>query len=94
MFNRPGVKWILAGLALLGLFLSSEGSRSYWKRKKYLRNLEQELADLKTSNDNLSREIGRLKSDPKAIEKIARTDLGLIKPGEMEYRFVVDRSSK
>ena len=92
--GRPGIKWIVVGLACLGLFLSSEGSRSYWKRKRYLKHLEQKLADLKTSNEKLSQEVSRLKSDPRAIEQIARNDLGLIKPGEIEYRFVVDRSSQ
>ncbi len=94
MLKRPGIKWLLIGLVLLGLFFSSEGSRSYWKRKKYLKNLTHQLSELKTSNDNLTREIGRLKTDPRAIEKIARSELGLIKPGEVEYRFVVERSSK
>ena len=90
---RPGLKWTLIGLGLLGLYLSSDGSRSYWKRKRTLKHLDRKLADLKESNDNLSLEISRLKSDPRAIEKIARNDLGLIRPGEVEYRFVVDRSS-
>ena len=94
MFREPGVKWILFGfLLLLGLFLSSEGSRSYWKRKRYLKHLERKLSDLKTSNEKLSQEVARLKSDPRAIERIARSDLGLLKPGEIEYRFVVNRST-
>ena len=79
--------WILVGLVLVGAFLSSEGSRSYWKRKRHLKHLEQKLSELKISNDNLSREIERLQSDPRAIERIARSELGLLKPGEIEYRF-------
>ena len=94
MSGRPGLKWILLGLACLGLYLSSEGSRSYWKRKRALEHLEQKLADLKASNENLSGEIARLKSDPRGIEQIARNDLGLIQPGEIEYRFVADSSSQ
>ena len=94
MFGRPEIKWILIGLAALGFYLSSEGSRSYWKRKRALNRLEQKLSEMKTSNDRLSQEISRLKTDPRAIEEIARSKLGLIKPGEIEYRFAVDRSSQ
>jgi len=90
---RPGIKWLLVALGILGLYLSSEGSRSYWKRKRARSQLEQKLSDVKASNETLSKEISRLKSDPRAIENLARSELGLIKPGEIEYRFVVDRST-
>lgn len=90
---KPGIKWLLVALGVLGLYLSSEGSRSYWKRKRALNQLERKLSDLKASNELLSREVSRLKSDPRAIENLARSELGLTKPGEIEYRFVVDRSS-
>lgn len=85
--------WIVLGLLLAVAFLSSEGSRSYWKRKRHLKHLEQKLSELKASNESLGREVERLKSDPRAIERIARSELGLLKPGEIEYRFVVGRST-
>lgn len=72
----------------MGLFLSSEGSRSYLKRKRHLKYLEEKLSQLKASNDNLAQGIERLKSDPRAIEQIARNELDLLKSGEIEYRFV------
>ena len=93
MLNAPGIKWFLFGLLLLGFFLSSEGSRSYWKRKRHLKHLEQKLVELKAFNENMVLEVERLKSDPRAIERIARSELGLLKPGEIEYRFVVGRST-
>ncbi len=92
MLEKPLAKWILLGVILLGLFLSSEGSRSYWKRKRFLKHVQTELSNIKIANDKLSLEIGRLKSDPRAVEKIARNELGLIKPGEIEYRFISDHS--
>jgi cell division protein FtsB len=94
MFKNPKLKWILLPLVLLAFFLSSEGSRSYWKRKRALKHLEQRLSNLKNSNEELSQQITRLKTDPRALERIARNELGLIKPDEVEYRFVVSRSSK
>lgn len=86
--------WILLGLLLAGAFLSSEGSRSFWKRKRHLKHLEQKLSELKIENDNLAQEIERLKSDPRAIERIARSELGLLKPGEIEYRFLTTPSTE
>ncbi len=86
-------KWILAGLGLIGL-LSSEGLRTYWQKKRTLRKLEQKLTEMKENNKNLTMEIDRLKHDPHAIEQVARKDLGLIQSGEIEYRFIVDRSEE
>ena len=73
--------------------MSSEGTRSYWKRKRHLNNLQNKLAELKVSNDRMTLEIERLKSDPRAIERIARSELGLLKPNEIEYRFVTRKST-
>ncbi len=84
-------KWILAGLVVIG-FLSSDGLRTFWQRKKALHTLEEKLEEIKVSNKNLTMEIDRLKNDPHAIEQVARKDLGLIQPGEIEYRFVVDHT--
>ena len=81
-------KWILLGLFILGLFLSSEGSRSYWKRKRHLKELQAKLELARAENKSLALEIQRLENDPRAIEQIARRDLGMIQPGEIEYRFV------
>lgn len=86
-------KWLLAGLVILG-FLSSGTIRTYWQRKVALRKLQAKLADLKHENKELSQELQRLKTDPRVIEQVARRDLGLIQPGEIEYRFVVQKSDK
>lgn len=80
-------KWALALLAL-GLLLSSDAVRTYWKRRIALHRLEKDLAELKSENDALEMEVRRLKTDPRLLEQHARRDLGLIQPGEIEYRFV------
>ncbi len=85
-------KWIACAIVVLGL-LTSEGVRTYWQRKQALRQLERRLEDLRLSNKTVTMEIERLKNDPNAIEQVARRDLGLIQPGEIEYRFVIDHSS-
>jgi cell division protein FtsB len=82
-------KWAFAALAAAGFFLSNEGTRSYWKRKRYLKELEARLEEIRASNKNLEHEIARFQNDPRAVEQLARRELGLIQPGEIEYRFVV-----
>ncbi|MEA1939093.1 MAG: septum formation initiator family protein [Candidatus Caldatribacteriota bacterium] len=50
--------------------------------KENIKGLESEIAELKTKNKDLSEEIESLKED-KSVEKIAREELGLTKPGEI-----------
>jgi cell division protein FtsB len=47
---------------------------------KTLRARNQELA---AENDRLTREAEALRNDPGAIERVARSDLGWVKPGEI-----------
>ncbi len=47
---------------------------------KTLRARNQELA---AENDRLAREAEALRSDPNAMERVARSDLGWVKPGEI-----------
>ena len=47
---------------------------------KVLRTRNQQLA---AENDRLAREAEALRNDPSAIERVARSDLGWVKPGEI-----------
>jgi cell division protein FtsB len=47
---------------------------------KALRARNQELA---AENDRLAREAEALRNDPSAMERVARSDLGWVKPGEI-----------
>ena len=83
-------KWILLFTAAFLLFISSQGMRGYWQKKKILNHLNQRLSEINLENEKMRKEIDRLKKDPTAIEQIARRELGLIHPEEIEYRFVTD----
>jgi cell division protein FtsB len=59
-----------------------------------LRGLERELAGVKEENKSLQREIDelhghvdRLRDDPRAVEGIARDDLGLVRQSEVVFQF-------
>ena len=51
------------------------------KRAEYLR-LQQDLADQNQRHQELQNQVKALQSDPRAIEREAREQLGYVKPGE------------
>ena len=49
--------------------------------------IEARLADSRTDNEKLKREIVALKSDRRYLESIARKDFGLVRSNEVIYQF-------
>ncbi|OGV98929.1 MAG: hypothetical protein A3I04_02120 [Nitrospinae bacterium RIFCSPLOWO2_02_FULL_39_110] len=60
---------------------------------KKLDLLEWDIINMKKGNDRIKSEIHTLKRDPSYVEKIAREDLGLVKPGEIVFEFVKDNEN-
>jgi cell division protein FtsB len=86
---------IYAGGALLVLVLMHTifgpyGYLSMRRSQKEIEQLRQEIDQLDRENVQLSGEIRALQSDPAAIEKVAREDMGLARPGEMIFRLPDD----
>ena len=59
-----------------------------------LRALEKELEQVDTENDELERDVNRLRGevtqlrdDPAAIERIARDELGMVRKSEVVFQF-------
>lgn len=82
---------IILGLALFCVALVVHeifGSNGYLamrqKRREY-EALQQQIQKLQVENQQLEEKIKALKTDPKAIEKIAREQMGLARPGELIY---------
>ena len=70
---------LLAGYsALFGEFGYVASRKAERRSQEYNQRIEQ----LKKANQEIRVEIRALKKDPKAIEKIAREELGLVKVGE------------
>ena len=66
----------------------------YNKRKKLdsqIENLKNKIQDIESENKNLKENISKT-NDEKYIEKIAREELDLQKPGEKVFSFVKDSS--
>ncbi|MGA2091080.1 MAG: septum formation initiator family protein [Endomicrobiales bacterium] len=57
--------------------------RRYWE----IHTLKDEIGHLKRENMYLKREVYYLGYDASYIERMARRELGLVAPGEVEYRF-------
>ena len=82
---------LLMVLVLLALALTVHeifGERGYFalrRRRQELQNLQQQVKQLQDENQKLEQQIKALKSDPKAIEKVAREQMKLAKPGEIIY---------
>ena len=55
------------------------------RQQKELQTLQQKILQLKQENDQLDKENRALKSDPAAVERIAREQMHLAKPGEKIY---------
>lgn len=51
-------------------------------------HLQTRTEQIKQENKKMSEQIEQLKSNPRAVEQIAREELGMVRPDEVIYRFV------
>ena len=76
-------------LAMIGLAVFNEdGILTAHKFQEELDTLEQRNKSLQEENSRIKIEIERLKTDPFAIEKIAREKLNLVRSQEIVYQIV------
>lgn len=76
-------------LALLGKYEMFGGNGYLALRRKELAYQQEmrRLAQMQADNRDLHKDIQRLRRDPSAIERIAREQMHLTKPGEVVYTF-------
>jgi cell division protein FtsB len=55
------------------------------QEQKQIESLRQQIKQLQHDNEQLDKEIKALQSDPKAIERLAREQMRLARPGEIIY---------
>jgi cell division protein FtsB len=82
---RPFLLFLsLFGVAMIAISLfGDQGLFAYRSLANQARQLRQEVTALESQEDDLARQIHALRSDPAAIEKLARQKLGFAKPGEI-----------
>ena len=83
----PFLLMVMAIMTVPTLVLDEQGLPRY-------RRLRGEVAELRDSNEELVREISRLKSeiealrgDPSYVERIARDELGMVRADEVVFQF-------
>lgn len=87
-FAREHWARLLVGAALAWVFFGNAGFRSLVSNWLELRRLRGEIARLDADEKELDARLKSLRSGDGAVERAARRDLGYIKKGEIEYRFV------
>jgi cell division protein FtsB len=81
---RPFLLFLaLFGVAMLAISLfGDQGLFAYRSLTLQARQLRVEVAALEQREQDLTHQVHALRSDPAAIEKLARQKLGLVRPGE------------
>lgn len=78
---------LLLGAALLLLFVHDvfgpHGFIAMRKTQKEISRVRMDIDRLAAENEELAEQVHALKSDPKLIERIAREEMGLARPGEI-----------
>jgi cell division protein FtsB len=70
------------------LWAGQGGMAEVWRLEKSVAEQQHENDELKARNDALAAEVADLKGGTEAIEERARSELGLVKPGEKFYQVV------
>ena len=87
-WRRWALGFYVGGLALLALLsaVDSSGLRKANRLAAEAERVEAENRKVAEEKARLTREVKALRSDPAAMERAAREDLGLVRPGERVYR--------
>ena len=79
---------LLLVVVILGFaFFGDRGILHMLKLTNQKTVLETKLADVNAQNEKLREEIASLRSDRRYIEKIARTELGMVRDDELVFQF-------
>ena len=75
---------VVIGL-LVGSLFGDRGLLQLVSQRERAESLAREIEQLKADNSRLAVEIRALRTEPSAIERIAREELGLVRPGETVF---------
>jgi cell division protein FtsB len=84
-FLRRNANWFVAAalsLLLLQDVFGTHGVLAMRRAQKEAASVEEEIHQINEENQQLQDRVKSLKTDPQAIERIAREELGLARPGE------------
>ena len=90
---RLPASWPLYLLSLLILLLAlvtivgERGALHLWRLRGEKNQLDEQNYRLQKTNEELRQKIARIRNDNHYLEKLAREELNLVRPGEVVYRF-------
>lgn len=73
---------IVSGVLMVNALVGEKGYLATIQARQEHEKMETSLRALKAENARLADEAARLRSDPGALEEVARGELGLMRPGE------------
>lgn len=80
-----GLLLLVAAVIIADSLVGDRGLVAMMRARKAYDELAVSVATAKAENARLREEVRRLREDPKAIEDIARRELGFIRPGEKVF---------
>ena len=95
--TRSARTWILRGLAAVLLAVTfgyvpyhlyaRSGYARYLELRRECAAAESRNTRLRADNDRLAREVEALRTDSRALEQVARAEMGWVRPGEILFEF-------
>lgn len=85
-FYRIVALLLTASLAWL-IFAPQSGVLALLQKRAKIKTLQNKTLLLERSNEDLQKEINRLRTDPAYLEEVARREHGLLKKNEIIYDF-------
>jgi len=89
LYLRKNLRQIL-GFALLALLVHDvfgpHGFIAMRRTQNEINQIRGQIVKMNDENKSLSNQVTSLKSDPNSIERIAREEMGLARPGEMIFK--------
>jgi cell division protein FtsB len=76
---------ILVVALVVGALFGDRGFLQLVRERQRADELTRAIEDLRQENGRLASEIAALRRDPRAIERLAREELGLARPGETVF---------
>ncbi len=77
---------VVAATLLNGIF-ASRGLRDLMILREHRSILERQREQLEADNQTLRTNVQKLKSDDSYVERLVRSELGYVRPGEIVFRF-------
>jgi cell division protein FtsB len=89
--------YVLGGLILLLMVVTVVGERGaihLWRLRGEKSRIDEQNYRLQKENEALQQRVSRIRNDNHYLEKLAREELNLVRPGEVIYRFPKSKPDK